>query len=172
MNDRFELGDTRRVEAIVAPLDPAAGVTSAERDPSSETLRLFHEHAPSLYRFCCVTLGRPDDAEDVVQETYLKLIQHLEKGGTVLGMFDTLPYEEGLAELRQGDTLLVFSDGVTETFNLEGDEFGEGRLVEIAARGRGLDATALQSEILRELDRFSSGAKASDDRTLIVLKRY
>jgi serine phosphatase RsbU (regulator of sigma subunit)/pSer/pThr/pTyr-binding forkhead associated (FHA) protein len=99
-------------------------------------------------------------------------VEALEQGGTVLGMFESLPYEEGLAELRHGDTLLVFSDGVTETFNLEGDEFGESRLVEIAARGRGLDAPALQSEILRELDRFGAGAKASDDRTLIVLKRY
>jgi serine phosphatase RsbU (regulator of sigma subunit) len=96
----------------------------------------------------------------------------LEAGGTVLGMFDSIPYEEGTVELGPGDTLLVFSDGVTETFNTAGEEFGEKRLVEIASRGRGLDAPTLQSEILRELDRFAAGAKAADDRTLIVLKRY
>ena len=50
-------------------------------DPSSETLRLFEEHGASLYRFCRGTLGRPDDADDVVQEAFLKLLQHLETGG-------------------------------------------------------------------------------------------
>jgi RNA polymerase sigma-70 factor (ECF subfamily) len=50
-------------------------------DPSSETLRLFHEHGGALYRFCRVTLGRADEAEDVIQETFLKLLQHLESDG-------------------------------------------------------------------------------------------
>jgi phosphoserine phosphatase RsbU/P len=75
-------------------------------------------------------------------------------------------------ELRRGDTLLVYSDGVTETWNPDGDEFGEEGLLEMALRGRGLDAATLQDEILRGLDRFAEGAKATDDRTLIVLKRY
>ena len=77
-----------------------------------------------------------------------------------------------MAELRPGDTLLIFSDGVTETWSAEGDEFGEERLGAVAVRGRGLDAAGLQTEILRELDVFEAGTKATDDRTLIVLKRY
>ena len=74
-------------------------------------------------------------------------------------------------ELRRGDTLLVFSDGVTETWNPQGDEFGEEGLMELALRSGGLDAAGLQDEILRDLDVFAAGAKATDDRTLIVLKR-
>jgi len=50
-------------------------------DPSGETLRLFEEHGAALYRFCRVTLGRGDEADDVVQETFLKLLQHLEQRG-------------------------------------------------------------------------------------------
>jgi phosphoserine phosphatase RsbU/P len=99
-------------------------------------------------------------------------VETLTEGGMVLGLFDSIPYEEGVAELRSGDTLLIFSDGVTETFSAKGDEFGEDRLGAVAVRGRGLDADALQTEILRELEAFAIGTKATDDRTLIVAKRY
>jgi sigma-B regulation protein RsbU (phosphoserine phosphatase) len=99
-------------------------------------------------------------------------VERLQEGGMVLGLFESVPYVDGLVELRRGDTLLVYSDGVTETWNPDGDEFGEQGLLEIALRGRGLDAATLQDEILRGLDRFAEGAKATDDRTLIVLKRY
>ena len=99
-------------------------------------------------------------------------IENLTEGGMVLGLFDSIPYEEGVAELRTGDTLLIFSDGVTETWSANGDEFGEDRLGAVAVRGRGLDAASLQTDILRELELFSAGTKATDDRTLIVVKRY
>jgi sigma-B regulation protein RsbU (phosphoserine phosphatase) len=99
-------------------------------------------------------------------------IETLTEGGMVLGLFDSIPYEEGVAELRVGDTLLIFSDGVTETWSAKGDEFGEDRLGAVAVRGRGLDAAGLQTEILRELEVFEAGTKATDDRTLIVVKRY
>jgi RNA polymerase sigma-70 factor (ECF subfamily) len=46
-------------------------------DPADEALRLFEAHGTPLYRFCRFTLGRADEAEDVVQETFLKLLQHL-----------------------------------------------------------------------------------------------
>jgi serine phosphatase RsbU (regulator of sigma subunit) len=99
-------------------------------------------------------------------------IETLTEGGMVLGLFDSIPYAEGKCEMRAGDTLLIFSDGVTETFSASGDEFGDERLGEVALRGRGLDAAGLQAEILRELESFAVGTKATDDRTLIVLKRY
>jgi serine phosphatase RsbU (regulator of sigma subunit) len=99
-------------------------------------------------------------------------IETLRDGGMVLGLFDSIPYEEGTAELRSGDTLLIFSDGVTETWSAKGEEFGDDRLGQVALRGRGLDAAGLQTEILKELEVFEAGTKATDDRTLIVVKRY
>jgi serine phosphatase RsbU (regulator of sigma subunit) len=99
-------------------------------------------------------------------------VERLTDGGMVLGFFETIGYTDAAVEMRPGDTLLVFSDGVTETWNPEGDEFGEDGLTDLAVRGRGLDAASLQDEILRGLERFAAGAKATDDRTLIVLKRY
>ena len=74
-------------------------------------------------------------------------------------------------EMRPGDTLLAYSDGVTETWSPDGDEFGEDKLSAFAVDRRELDAQALQDEILLEIERFEEGARATDDRTLVVLKR-
>ena len=99
------------------------------------------------------------------------VIETLTEGGIVLGLVDGAKYVEGSVVLGPGDTLLVYSDGVTETWSPDDEEFGEKRLEEIVTHGRGLDARSLESEILRQLERFSAGVRATDDRTLIVLKR-
>jgi serine phosphatase RsbU (regulator of sigma subunit) len=99
-------------------------------------------------------------------------VERLQEGGMVLGLIDSVRYIEGGARLDAGDTLIVYSDGVTETFDPQEREFGEDGLTALAVRGRGLDAPTLQSEILRELDQFAHGAKATDDRTLIIVKRF
>jgi sigma-B regulation protein RsbU (phosphoserine phosphatase) len=98
-------------------------------------------------------------------------VEQLTEGGMVLGLIETVAYAEGTARLDAGDTLIVYSDGVTETFDPQDAEFGEEGLTALAVRGRGLDAATLQAEILRELDLFAKGAKATDDRTLIIVKR-
>jgi sigma-B regulation protein RsbU (phosphoserine phosphatase) len=95
----------------------------------------------------------------------------LTTGGVVLGLFDEGEYEQATTRLGPGDVLVVFSDGVTETWNRDDVEFGDARLAELIRQGREMDAAALEAEILRELDRFSQGTKATDDRTLIVIKR-
>jgi sigma-B regulation protein RsbU (phosphoserine phosphatase) len=98
-------------------------------------------------------------------------LDSLATGGVVLGLFEDGAYEQAATHLGPGDVLVVFSDGVTETWNRDDVEFGDARLAELIRRGKDLDADALQREILRELDRFSEGTKATDDRTLIVIKR-
>ena len=54
---------------------------SAAVDPQGETLRLFQEHGAALFRFCRSVLRHTGDSEDVVQETFLKLLHHLQRGG-------------------------------------------------------------------------------------------
>jgi serine phosphatase RsbU (regulator of sigma subunit) len=95
----------------------------------------------------------------------------LTTGGVVLGLFEDVDYEQASTQLGRGDVLVVFSDGVTETWNRADEEFGDARLAELVRQGRALDAASLEAEILRELDRFAEGTKATDDRTLIVIKR-
>jgi serine phosphatase RsbU (regulator of sigma subunit) len=98
-------------------------------------------------------------------------VESLEAGGMVVGLMDGVPFAEGNSALQPGDVLLVFSDGVTETWSPENEEFGDRGLIETVRRGRELSAESLRNLILQELDRFAAGAKATDDRTLIVLKR-
>lgn len=62
-------------------LDSSNAVDLATSEPSEDVLRLFETHGAPLYRFCCFTLGRQDEAEDVVQETFLKLLEHLRASG-------------------------------------------------------------------------------------------
>jgi len=60
---------------------PPPATTSTTVDPQAETLRLFQEHGAALYRFCRSVLRHTGDAEDVVQETFLKLLHHLQHDG-------------------------------------------------------------------------------------------
>ena len=64
----------KSVEASVAS-------TSTTVDPQAETLRLFQEHGTPLFRFCRSVLRDGSDAEDVVQDTFLKLLHHLQHAG-------------------------------------------------------------------------------------------
>jgi sigma-B regulation protein RsbU (phosphoserine phosphatase) len=98
-------------------------------------------------------------------------VETLSEGGLVLGIFENIVYDGGEVEMRRGDTLVVYSDGVTETWDPAGEEFGEESLVALAVRSRTLDAEALQNAILQAIERFEAGARATDDRTIVVLKR-
>jgi RNA polymerase sigma-70 factor, ECF subfamily len=61
---------------------PATALGGAPpHDAPSEVLNLFSTHGSALYRFCLGSLGNASDAEDVVQDTFLKLLQHLRSGG-------------------------------------------------------------------------------------------
>jgi RNA polymerase sigma-70 factor, ECF subfamily len=54
---------------------------AAGTDAAAAVLALFEQHGTSIYRFCRFTLRHEDDADDVLQETFLKLLQHLQRGG-------------------------------------------------------------------------------------------
>jgi sigma-B regulation protein RsbU (phosphoserine phosphatase) len=98
-------------------------------------------------------------------------VQQLATGGLVLGLFENVVYEEGSVGIERGDMLVAYSDGVTETWSPEDEEFGEEKLTALVVASRTLGSRALQDAILRELERFEAGARATDDRTLVVLKR-
>jgi RNA polymerase sigma-70 factor (ECF subfamily) len=66
---------------LTTPLETLETVRPAPIDPPAEVLRLFGDHGSSLYRFCRGALGGADDAEDIVQDTFVKLLQHLQGGG-------------------------------------------------------------------------------------------
>jgi len=96
-------------------------------------------------------------------------LERLDSTSTVLGLFSEWDCWMRESRLFSGDTLALYTDGVTESFNDAGDEFGEERLVETLRRRRGLSSQALIAAIVAELRQFSP-YEQSDDITLIIAK--
>jgi len=92
----------------------------------------------------------------------------LSEGGAVLGVCSDWRYTEGEIELHSGDRLLLFTDGVSEAMDADGEEFGERRLIEMMAGRPGLDPEQLQSIIMHSVTEFCGGG-LQDDATLISL---
>jgi len=79
-------------------------------------------------------------------------------------------YEEGTIALRSGDVLVVFTDGVPEAHDAQGDEFGEDRLKRLLQEVVHLPASEISSRISDELNGWIQGAEQYDDLTFIVMK--
>lgn len=97
-------------------------------------------------------------------------VRRLDVGGTVLGIFRDVEYEEEEIELESGDTLVAFTDGVIEARSPLGEEFGEDRLIEVLLRYAYLPAEELESRILRAIEDWTAEAEQEDDLTLVILK--
>jgi serine phosphatase RsbU (regulator of sigma subunit) len=96
-------------------------------------------------------------------------LERLDSTSTVLGLFTEWDCSTGECQLFSGDTLALYTDGITETFNDRGEEFGEQRLIEALYRYRDVSSqTSLQS-ILKDLEQFSPHGQ-HDDITLIIAK--
>jgi phosphoserine phosphatase RsbU/P len=92
----------------------------------------------------------------------------LEEGGALLGPFPDWDYEQGQVELRSGDRILLFTDGVTEALDSQGADFGEDRLIELLRENRESSAAEVQERLIGALSEFSGGS-FNDDVTSIVL---
>lgn len=98
-------------------------------------------------------------------------VEHLRGGGTMLGILPDLGYVERRAELRPGDVLAIFSDGITEAANDQGEEFGDDRLAAILHRYRDEPSTTILRHVDEAVSAFTGGAPAADDITLVVTRR-
>jgi sigma-B regulation protein RsbU (phosphoserine phosphatase) len=97
-------------------------------------------------------------------------LRDLDEGGTVLGLVEESRYERGAVVVAPGDVLVLFSDGITDRSNVEGELFGVPRLKEAALRNRAAGARLLLYSLLGEIQGFSAGQPAEDDVTLIVAR--
>jgi sigma-B regulation protein RsbU (phosphoserine phosphatase) len=97
-------------------------------------------------------------------------LQHLEEGGLPLGAFPLSSYQSGCTELRSGDALYIYTDGVVEALDESGAEYGEDRLAGLVAAFGTIDAAASLRGILESVDRFAGATPQYDDITCLVLR--
>ncbi|HXS83300.1 MAG TPA: GAF domain-containing SpoIIE family protein phosphatase [Methylomirabilota bacterium] len=93
----------------------------------------------------------------------------LETGGTPLGLFEGLPYEQGEQPFAGGDALLLFSDGISEAVDGFNQEYGEDRL-EALWKQHGAGPTAQTLDLVYDdVIRFRGSAPQNDDMTMVVV---
>jgi phosphoserine phosphatase RsbU/P len=97
-------------------------------------------------------------------------IRELSIGGTVLGLFPQMAYEEAIVDLRPGDVLVAFTDGVVEALNEAEEEFGEERLKQVLRSVMHLPASEISSQIAAALRAWIRDAAQYDDLTFVVMK--
>jgi serine phosphatase RsbU (regulator of sigma subunit)/catechol 2,3-dioxygenase-like lactoylglutathione lyase family enzyme len=96
-------------------------------------------------------------------------VERLDATATVLGIFKDWDCEIGECRLRPGDTLALYTDGITESYNSADEQFGEQRLIEALQRHCEVCSQAALAAIVDEVQRFSPHEQ-HDDITLIVAK--
>jgi hypothetical protein len=95
----------------------------------------------------------------------------LEVGGTVIGMLEEMPFEEEAIELKSGDRLVVYTDGVTEAARGDHEMFGEERLIALLENSpRGDSAEQLVKSVLNGVTEFLGEIEPGDDITVMALR--
>jgi sigma-B regulation protein RsbU (phosphoserine phosphatase) len=94
----------------------------------------------------------------------------LEVGGTVVGLLESFAYEQGSISLQMGDTLVAFTDGISEAMNSSDEEWGETRMMVAIQQCDNMNADQLMQQIFTDADQFVAGAKQHDDMTVVILR--
>jgi predicted permease len=89
-------------------------------------------------------------------------------GGTVLGLFPEVQFQEADIDLRPGDLFVAFTDGVTEALNTVGEEFGEQRLKKLLRAALGAPADQISTRLAENMRAWIGDAEQHDDLTIVV----
>lgn len=92
-----------------------------------------------------------------------------DKSGPVLGLFD-MTYRAHSVDCKPGDMFLLYTDGVTEAFNVDEELYGEERLMTVAEEGYRLHARELLESVRKDVASYAQGAEQSDDITILTLE--
>ncbi len=98
-------------------------------------------------------------------------IEALSPDAFALGMFDFAAYESRALQLDQGDMLVVYSDGLTDAENPQGEMFGEERLLQIIRQEAPLGGRAVEQCFLKNIAEFTQGRPQTDDITFMIVEK-
>ncbi len=173
---------------LMASLQAALRILVTENDSPAEVTRRLNSlfaHSTQLTNFVTLFLGRfdrplrtlhycnaghnppllyrrsPDGAEQ---------LQWLQPTGAAIGLVETSEFKTAQTALSPADTLLLYTDGVTEALNTQTEEFGSQRLVEFVRGQSTSSAAELMQGLRRSLQEFTAGQPLADDTTIIACK--
>lgn len=98
-------------------------------------------------------------------------LEVIQRTGMALGVMDDISIDERSVQLKQGDSLLLYTDGLTDAFSPQGEAFGDGRLKDLLLTHQEKPAKELMKDIVAEVDKFSGHLPLADDLTMLALKR-
>jgi serine phosphatase RsbU (regulator of sigma subunit) len=169
------------MSSLHAAVHAQIAAKSSLADAVTSVNRYLSENTPAN-RFVTLFIGELDIESGVLR--YINaghnppLVGHadgrldqLDSGGLPLGLMVESQYESGEIKLGAGDALVVYSDGVSEATNLEDEEFGMDRLIEVVQRSLGGSAAGIRDKVESALSTFTQNAPANDDITLLIVKK-
>jgi len=98
-------------------------------------------------------------------------VTYLSTTGMPLGLFGRADFEEARVRVAAGDVLMLYSDGVSEAEDINEEQFGMDRIVEVLQAYRDEPASGIAGRMLERIDEFAGAAPQHDDITLMLLKR-
>ena len=175
---RMELRSS--IELAAPSNKPVNGVRlSTARMVSELNQQLHATTSPEKYATFCVALY--DEATGIITYTNAGhlppvLIRDgsstlLEVNGTVVGAFPQSRYEESNIELRSGDLLVCYTDGITEPENEYGEMFGEERLIELVSKNSDRDDSKIIETVMESVRQWTGAPELSDDMTILLARR-
>jgi sigma-B regulation protein RsbU (phosphoserine phosphatase) len=92
-----------------------------------------------------------------------------DRHGMALGLFDVMPYTSSTYQMKQGDKFVLYTDGVNEAMDKNGDIYDYGRFENMLGKIKDLSAKESIEILLNDIKKFAEGAEQSDDITLMVV---
>jgi len=99
-------------------------------------------------------------------------VLRLESNGMVVGMFPDFPYEQQVVQLHAGDLLAAFTDGITESEDANGEQFGEQRLADLLIRNQDRPLNEIVTAVTDSLRSWTSDFDNRDDTTILLARRF
>ena len=97
-------------------------------------------------------------------------VRQLTSGGLVAGAFEHAAYEQETVQMKPNDLLFLYTDGLSEALNVEGEEFGTNRIMDTLRSIKTLSADQIRDVVVRRVKEWCSGMSLYDDLTFVVMK--
>ncbi len=164
-----------RGEATRAPENLAAAISNINRlvyeaSSANRYATFFYgQYDPTSHKFDYVNAGHnPPMLFHCAAGKWS--VTRLDIGGTVVGLLESYPYQQGSVSLAAGDLLIAFTDGISEAMNASDEEWGEESLIKTIESCDVLGAMEIMNRVFAAADAFVGGAKQHDDMTLVVMR--